>query len=157
MNQVPTVFKLLLVAGLLCIAACGSNEPKEDGVIDLTLNIKVSTDVNPDDSGRASPLFLQVFELRTTSAMNKADYLEVYRDPQLALGADLINATEIGPLFPGSEVKAQLRFAPASTAVGFLGEFNRYSEMQASQTLYLEPGKDREISLRIDIYGIHIE
>ena len=157
MNQQPLIKALLIAASLLLLSACASKEIKGDGVIDLTLVIQVSEDVNPDDSGRASPIFLQIFELSSTSALNRADYLDVYRDARAALGADLINTTEIGPLFPGSEQTEKLRFNPATTAVGFIGEFNQFTEMNTSQTLYLEPGEDREVVLRIDGTGLHAQ
>ena len=74
-----------------------------------------------------------------------------------ALGPDLLNATEIGPLFPGSQRTEKLRLSTSTTAVGFMGEFNKYNQMQTSQTVDLEPGADREVSIRIDGTGVHLQ
>jgi len=152
-----TVRAVLLGLGLLCLTACASKEIKGDGVIDLTLQINVADDVNPDDSGRPSPVFVQVFELRNTGALKNSDYLEVYQDAGAALGADLLNATEIGPLFPGSQRTEKLRLSTSTTAVGFMGEFNKYKQMQTSQTVDLEPGEDRQVSIMIDGTGVHLQ
>ena len=155
MTKLTTSRLLLLVFGLLCLTACASKEIKGDGVIDLTLEISVADNVNPDDSGRASPVFVQVFQLRNTSALKNSDYLEVYRGPGAALGPDLINATEIGPLFPGSQRTEKLRLSTSTAAVGIMGEFIKYNEMQTSQTVDLEPGADRSVSILIDGSGVH--
>ena len=159
MTRHTTTRAVLLALGLLCLTACASKEIKDegDGVIDLTLQINVADDVNPDSSGRASPVFVQVFELRNTSALKNSDYLEVYSDARGALGADLLNSTEIGPLFPGSQRTEKLRLSTSTAAVGIMGEFTNYGEMQTSRTVPLEPGVDREIYVVINGTGVQLQ
>ena len=81
--------KLLLAACLLWLGGCASIG---DDITDLTLEITVAGDVNPDDSGRASPVYLSVFELRDTGTFEYAEYLDLFRDARAALGAGLINS-----------------------------------------------------------------
>jgi type VI secretion system protein VasD len=157
MINAVTIRTVLLSICLLCLTACASKGIQGDGVIDLTLQIIVADDVNPDDSGRPSPVFVQVLELRNTGALKNSDYLEVYQDSAAALGPDLLNATEIGPLFPGSQRTEKLRLSTSTTAVGFLGEFNKYNQMQTSQTVDLEPGADRQVTITIDGTGVHLQ
>jgi type VI secretion system protein VasD len=156
MTTSVTTRTVILGLALLCLSACASKEIQGDGVIDLTLQITVADDVNPDDSDRPSPVFVQVFELRNTGALKNSDYLEVYQDASAALGPDLLNATEIGPLFPGSQRTEKLRLSTSTTAVGFMGEFNKYKQMQTSQTVDLEPGTDRQVTIVIDGTGVHL-
>ena len=147
---------LLATAGLLLLSACGST-PFGDGITDLTLKITVAGDANPDDSGRASPVFLSVFELRDTGTFEHTEYLDLYRDARAALGGGLIDSSEIGPLFPDSTRTEQLRLNTNTNAVGLMGGFNRYSEMNTTVTLELEPGKDRTVNILIDRSGIHLD
>ena len=149
--------KLLVAATLLLLIACSTAGIMGDGVTDLTLHITVAGDVNPDENDRPSPVFLQVMELRDTTAFKSADYLDLYRDARAELGASYINSTEIGPLFPSSTRTEKLRLNTVTSAVGFLGGFNRYNDMQTTQSLELVPGKDLEINILIDGRGIHID
>jgi type VI secretion system protein VasD len=151
-----TIGKLLAAASLLWLASCSSTGIMGDGVTDLTLKITVSGDVNPDENGRASPVFLQVVELRDSSTFKDADYLGLYQDARSELGATFIHSTEIGPMFPNSTRTEKLRLNTATAVVGFLGEFNRYSDMETSQSVELKPGKDKKINILIDGSGVHL-
>jgi hypothetical protein len=43
-----------------------------------------------------------------------------------------------------------------TAAVGLLGEFNRYTDMQNSLVAAIEPGKDKTINILIDGTGVHL-
>ena len=73
------------------------------------------------------------------------------------LGADLLNSTEIGPLCPGSQRTEKLRLSTSTAAVGIMGEFTNYGEMQTSRTVPLEPGVDREIYVVINGTGVQLQ
>jgi type VI secretion system protein VasD len=155
----PTFYRTvrtLLIAHLVFLGAC-SSVPLGDGITDLTLKITVAADANPDDSGRASPVFLTVFEMRDTGTFERTRYLDLYRDPGAALGASLITTSEIGPLFPGSTRTEQLRLNASTTAVGIMGGFNRYDEMKTTVTLPLTPGDDETVQILVDGRGIAVE
>lgn len=156
MNLLSVAGRTLLVAVLLLLCACGSNPIVGDGITDLTLKIVIAEDVNPDENGRASPVFLQVIQLRDTNSFDNADYLDLYQDASAALGAAWLHSTEIGPMFPGTTRTEKLRLNAVSTAVGLLGEFNRFSDMQTSQTVVIDPGKDKKVTVVIDGSGVHL-
>lgn len=147
---------MLVTVGALGLAGC-SSLPLGDGITDLTLNVRVTSDANPDDTGRGSPVYLSLFELRDTGSFERADYLALYSDARAALGGALVDVTEIGPLFPDSAETRELRLNTATTAVGIMGGFNRYSEMQTGITVTPEPGEDMEIDIVIDGRGLHLE
>jgi type VI secretion system protein VasD len=156
MKGVSSIVRLWTAISVLLLASCSSNGIMGDGVIDLTLKITVAGDVNPDENGRASPVFVQIIELRDTNSFKDADYLSLYQDARSELGAAFIHSTEIGPMFPNSTRTEKLRLNTVATAVGFLGEFNRYSEIQTSQSIELKPGKDITINVLIDGSGVHV-
>ncbi len=147
---------ILVAAGVTVLAGC-SSLPLGDGITDLTLNIRVTSDANPDDSGRGSPVYLSLFELRDTGNFERAEYLELYSDARAALGGSLVDVTEIGPLFPDSSETRELRLNTATMAVGIVGGFNRYGEMQTSVTVTPEPGEDMEIDIVVDGRGLRLE
>ena len=155
MKAASIVTRLLALVFVLWLTACGSTDIMGDGVTDLTLQITIADDVNPDENGRASPVFLEVIELRDTSTFKDADYISLYQDARSELGAAYVYSTEIGPMFPASTRTEKLRLNTATAAVGLVGEFIRYSDMQTSQSIVLEPGKDRKINVLIDGSGVH--
>ena len=157
MKVVSVIARLLAVACACWLASCSSVEIMGDGVTDLTLQITVAGDVNPDENGRASPVFLQVIELRDTSTFEDADYLGLYQDARSELGATYVHSAEIGPLYPDSTRTEKLRLNTVTGAVGLLGEFNRYSDMQTSQSVVIAPGEDLEIKVLIDGSGVHLD
>lgn len=128
-----------------------------DDITDLTLKITVAADVNPDENARPSPVFLQFIELRDSSTFPQADYLKLYQDARLELGASFISSTEIGPLYPGSTHTREFRLNPLAGSVGLLGEFHRYHDMKTSVSTDIEPGKDITLNVLIDGKGVHLE
>lgn len=154
MRTIATVAGVMLM-GLLALTGC-SSVPLGDGITDLTLAISVTTDANPDDSGRGSPIYLTLYELRDTGSFDDADYLEMYRDARSVLAGSLVDMTEIGPLFPGTDETRELRLNTATVAIGIMGGFNRYSEMTTAVTVATEPGKDLEIELLVDRTGLRL-
>ncbi|MFT7287917.1 MAG: type VI secretion system protein VasD [Halieaceae bacterium] len=136
------------------LAGCATVE-EDDGIVELTLNISVSEGVNPDKSGRPSPIFLQVHELRDASTFNNSRYLDVYRDARGTLGSTYVATYEFGPLYPGSEVQKVIRLSPTSVAIGVLGEFNRYQETEHTMLrIEFTPGEDSSASFIINAAGL---
>jgi len=142
----------LLLMSLVLVGCAGMSG---DGITDLTLRISVSDGVNPDRSGRPSPVFLQVHELRDAAAFRDADYLDVYRDARGALGSAYLATSEIGPLYPGTTVEETLRLSPTAVAVGVIGEFSRYRDMDSTMRLIeFPPGEDATIDLELTARGL---
>ena len=156
MHIMTNIGKALVLTSILSLISCSTPAIMGDGISDLTLNIVVASDVNPDENGRASPVFLQVLELRDTVIFKSTDYLDLYSDARAELGASYVFATEVGPLFPNTTRTEKLRLNTTTTALGFLGEFNNYSDIQTRQSVTVSPGDDLEINLLIDARGIHI-
>jgi type VI secretion system protein VasD len=156
MHVITIIGRFFIATSLMFLISCSTPAIMGDGITDLTLRITVADDVNPDENGRASPVFLQVLELRDTNVFKNADYLDLYRDARAELGASYVYSTEIGPLFPNTTRTEKIRINTVTSALGFLGEFNHYINMQTTQSMNIVPGDDLEVNLLIDGRGIHI-
>lgn len=94
------LIKITPVAALFFLAGCaGTPEPV---VVRLDLHAKAA--VNPDAQGRASPVVVKVYELKSTAAFDAADFFSVFEDGQKALGAELLNQ-EAFQLRPGERLE----------------------------------------------------
>jgi type VI secretion system protein VasD len=60
----------------------------------------IGSDVNPDRNGRASPVVVRVYELKSLAAFNSADFFSIYDKESETLGPDL-NGKEELRLKPG--------------------------------------------------------
>ena len=90
-NQLSLAIFLLLL-GLL--NACQSNKSVVGGLLDfdtdLKINFVVDADINPDEQGVASPLFVRMYQLKSPKQMTKADFIDLHERDKVTLGADMI-------------------------------------------------------------------
>ena len=83
----------------------------------------VAADVNPNRNGRASPIFLRVFELRDPSKFLNAEFDEVTLHADTVLAATLIGREE-RMVEPGSTVELALKIDPATRLLGIVAEYS---------------------------------
>lgn len=116
------VSKNTLMAALamcaLAMAACASKPPKP---VPARAQLVASSDVNPDSSGRASPVVVRVYQLKDDGPFVTADFFALYDKEQETLGASLVSRQEY-VLSPGDtralelELNAEARFLGAIAA-----------------------------------------
>jgi len=124
---------LLAGAGAF-VAACASAPPPQQQpvapvVLDpvtLQVTLIASADVNPDVRGRASPLSVRIFELRSRSAFDAADFFSLYDREQATLGTELL-AKEQYILRPG-DTQGYTRKAQGEAR--FLGVVAAYRDLE---------------------------
>lgn len=107
-------FYPLNLACLIClfflVSACSSNKSAVGGFFDLDtdlkLNFVIDSDINPDEQGVASPLFVRMYQLKSTTMMAKADFIDLFEQDKQTLGADMLG-----------EVKKLKRFTPGDDRI----------------------------------------
>lgn len=88
MNRIRSVLFVLFL--VICGAfGSGCSKPAIGLVVASQLN------VNPDHSGRPSPVIVKMYELRNDLAFKQADFNSLFDMPIQVLGADLVAADEI--------------------------------------------------------------
>ena len=88
-RQLLPLTLLLLAALPACIG------PPEVPVTPLVISIDVASDVNPDASGRPSPLVLRVYQLADSEAFGASSFFDLYDDDRSILGGALLDRREI--------------------------------------------------------------
>jgi type VI secretion system protein VasD len=115
------LFSLLAVI----IAACAKEPPPPPPPTLVELTFTGSDDLNPDPTGRASPLIVRYYQLGGISAFERADYFQIHDKEAALLGADLLARNEL-PLAPGATQKASFE---AKTGIKFLGVIASYRDI----------------------------
>jgi type VI secretion system protein VasD len=94
----------------------------------LVITIAARPDVNPDIRGRASPLSLRLFELKSEAAFQTADFFALYDRDQATLGGDMLARDDL-IIRPG-ETQTITRKANADTRL--LGVIAAFRDLEHS-------------------------
>ena len=114
--------RCVLAGGLaLVVAGCAAG-PRVSEPTTLVIRLQAAADVNPDLRGRATPLDVRLFELRSASAFETADFFALYDRDQSALAADLL-AREQVVVQPGESRSINRQAKPETRFLGVLAAY----------------------------------
>ncbi|MCL4739371.1 MAG: type VI secretion system lipoprotein TssJ [Burkholderiaceae bacterium] len=137
------VRRLALATALALAAGCATKPAPTR----LEGSIVAAADLNPSVSGRPSPLILRVYELRSETAFNQADFMSLYQSDQATLGAELVAREEV-MLQPG-QTRPLARALDAQTR--FVGVFAAYRDLERAvwrASVAVRPGKANRLTIR---------
>jgi len=136
---------LLAVLGwpLMLAMGCAS---KGDIVTPVSLSLIASDDTNPDAKGRASPLTVRLYVLKSPSAFISADFFSLYDNDSATLGADLVLREE-ALLRPGETKKLTFSLKPDATAIGVTAAYRDLEHAHWRELHMLDMGKQCNLDL----------
>jgi type VI secretion system protein VasD len=103
----------------LVLTACASKPPK---AVATRAQLVVSTDVNPDASGRPSPIVVRLFQLKADGEFTAADFFALYEREKETLATTLV-AREEYVLTPGETRKLDLALNPEARFIGAVAAY----------------------------------
>jgi len=127
------IIKLAFFAFILAtLTACQSMDSAVGGYFgldtDLKIEFRVDADINPDELGKASPLFIRMYELKSKKMMKKADFIEIYERDKEVLGADMIAVHKLRRFKPGESRVEQFVLDKKTHYVGLYAEFLEFKD-----------------------------
>ncbi len=120
MRRLASKVVVLGVVALGLTAGCASGGPPAD--VKIQGSITVADDVNPDSSGRPSPLMIRIYELAATDKFDSADFFDLTDDPAAVLGADLLDV-EPKMLAPGDSQPYEAEYDPNTRYIGIVAGY----------------------------------
>jgi len=98
------------------------------------MTLVAQAQINPDASGRPSPIVVRVYQLKSEDKYAQADFFALFDDDQKALGGDLLGREE-AELAPGETRELQFAVSRDAKFVGVLAAFRdiRNSRWRAIQ------------------------
>ena len=109
----------------------------------------VAADVNPDGSGRPSPVILRVYELKSLAGFNAANFFSLLERDKEVLGADGLAREEL-PLKPG-ETRAIKRTLQGETRyLGVTAAFRELERARWRAAVAVPPNKTTPVEIRLD-------
>lgn len=121
-----TVDPLLGVGVVLLLFGCTASPPEPTRI---EANVSASADVNPDFHGKASPIFVKLYELTSDTIFTTATFNQLYNDDKATLGETLRGIQETS-LAPGQRTTVSREFEDGSAYVGVLAAFQNIDAAQ---------------------------
>jgi type VI secretion system protein VasD len=132
---------------LLVLSACAAKPPKP---VATHAQLIVSADVNPDASGRASPIVVRLFQLKTDGEFAAADFFALYEKEKETLGPTLISREEY-VLTPGETRKLDLALNPEAR---FIGAVAAYRDIRSAHWRALTQAPEKTLTDLIGKDGV---
>lgn len=134
---------MTVVVAIVALPACTSLNTKVGGVFkldtDLKLTFKADADINPDDKKRPSPLFLRMYELKSTKQFEKANFIDLFERDSEILGADLVAKQTLKRLRPGDDRVDSFVLKPETRYVGLFAEVLQYKDAKFKILIPIAP------------------
>ncbi|CAN5469031.1 N/A [soil metagenome] len=150
-----TVSAAFLAAGLVAGCAAPPPPPPKPIVTPVVLTLVGGADMNPDARGRASPLILRVYALKTPAPFDAADFFSLFDKDQATLGAEMAQREEV-LLRPGETRKIEMTLAADVKAIGLLAAYRDLDRARWREQRTVEPGKAMNLTLDVGARQVRI-
>jgi len=128
----------LFLSGLLAITSlvgCSLIKPIPDN---FTISINTSSDLNPDNDDRASPVVLRIYELSDAKLFNESDFFDLYDEDTEILGKAILKKQEM-ELNPNESRKLEMILTDKTNFIGFIAAYRdidsaKWREVHAVKT-----------------------
>jgi type VI secretion system protein VasD len=136
---------MMFLSGLL--AGCS-------GVSSIKANLHADKALNPDLNGRPSPLVVRLYELKSLSVFNNADFFNLFEQDVALLGDELQMRDELA--FQPGETKTLERDLRVDTRyIGLIGAYRDIENARWRDTI--EVDGDLELVIELGANGIDIK
>ena len=123
MNKTSTiVFVFGILSLTILTSGCGKDVKLPPPSAQVNVEIKAAAELNPDESGRPSPVVLRIYALKSLGKFNSANFYDLYNDDQAQLGGDLVNVEEFH-LTPGGQKIYVREIPPDALYLGVLAAY----------------------------------
>jgi type VI secretion system protein VasD len=151
---------LILFCMILVISACGlfnkkKAPPPPPEPTSVVIEFEAAGDVNPNGEGRASPVGVRIYQLKSYSAFGKANFFALYDNDEGVLGGDLIGKQEI-MLMPNERRTVFFETGDNTRTIGLMGIFMVYESIQWKDAAGVRANKTTVINVSINGAGITV-
>jgi type VI secretion system protein VasD len=118
------------------------------------LKFNVSADINPDKSGRPSPVVVKVFELSSRTIFDTQDFFTLYESPENILGPDLLKKDEL-ELQPEQIKEHKMVLNKNTRYIGFVVAYRDIDGSRWRAVVEADPTGYKNIMLNIEKLAIY--
>jgi type VI secretion system protein VasD len=142
--------RLLLASGLVAGASLsGCAMLGFGGPATLKAEVVAGAQVNPDSRKRPSPVVVRVFELKTSTLFEQADFVSLFEKEQAVLGAELVSREEF-VLRPGETKPLNKPLSPDTKFIGVMAAFRELERARWRVIVPVAAGKKNVMNISLD-------
>jgi type VI secretion system protein VasD len=141
-----------LAAAGLFIAGCASKPV----VTTVAVTLTAGADANPDARGRASPLTVRVYALKSPGPFEGADFFSLFEKDQATLGAELVQREEV-LLRPGETKKLDFNLPPDAKSIGVMAAFRDLDRARWREVRPVTTGKAQALDVNLGARAMRID
>lgn len=146
-------FQCLFLVSVVLLNGCAVANYVVDPYTNLSF--EASDDINPDSSGRASPVVIRVYELRSVDTFRSAGFFDLYDEPDSVLNEDLLAMEEV-VLRPELVEKLPTMTLNENTRyLGIVAAFQNIDQAEWKMILDANPKGYKDIKIAVD--GLELE
>lgn len=142
-----------LFLGLSILWGCAGGSPDPTTV---TLLLSGESTVNPAPDGRPSPIVVRVYQLKSNTAFDAADFFQLYDGEAAILKENLLGRDEI-VVTPSSTQTLVREFKPDAHYVGVLAAFRNLDGATWRASAKVSPNKKTEVQVRLGARSVALK
>jgi type VI secretion system protein VasD len=148
--------RLALASGLVLTGVLLAGCAPKPVVTTVSITLVAGADANPDARGRASPLTVRVYALKSPGPFEGADFFSLFEKDQATLGAELVQREEV-LLRPGETRKLDLTLPPDAKAIGVMAAFRDLDRARWREVRPVQTGKAQAMTVTFSARQIRVE
>ncbi len=141
--------KSLVILSLIFLYGCSASPT----VINATL--MASPEVNPDLSGRPSPVVVRVYELKSLGTFEAADFYNLFDNPEAILGAALVNSVQFH-LNPGETKRYNNTTSPETNYFAVTAAYRKLDHAVWRDHIIIPAAKITDLIIHMEKLSISI-
>jgi len=119
------------------------------------MSFVVGADINPDLTGRPSPVIVRTYELKSATVFNSSDFFAMFDRDKEVLGGDLV-ARDEWALTPGNSRQALKNLQRDTRYVGVVAAFRDLDRARWRATTFVYPNQTTRMEIRLDRNEVNI-
>lgn len=165
MGVVPRLFRCSMLGIVVALGGCSVADTLGSQALKVYFSrptkiiatYEAASDMNPDDEGRASPLVVRIYELKSLSVFDNADFFSLYDDDKTVLEQDLVRSEEM-EFVPGQSIEEWERELQEETRfVGILAAYRDIENAKWRASVETPSQETVEVIVRFERLGISVE
>lgn len=145
-----------VVAFALFLVSCASAPPPPPPITKVQGSVQATAGINPDVSGRPSPVVVRLYELRAPGAFQGADFFAIYDREAATLGQDVVVREEL-QLQPGETRELNRELRDDTRHVGVIAAFRDIDQARWRAVVPVPKGVSTSLIIKIDTLSVSIE